>query len=45
MRCWPTLLFWLIVVILGSGQMLAACGQKGPLILPDKAAEQKPQPR
>ncbi len=45
MRCWPTLLFWLIVATLGCGQMLAACGQKGPLILPDKATQQQPQPR
>ncbi len=43
MRCWPSLLFWLIVAILGGGQMLTACGQKGPLILPEQAPKQNPR--
>ena len=33
--CWAQTLFIAIVIILGTGQMLSACGQKGPLYLPD----------
>jgi len=29
-------LFWIVVAVLGTGNMLAACGQKGPLYLPDQ---------
>ena len=35
MTCWPRYLLWLIIVILGTSQMLTACGQKGPLYLPE----------
>ena len=35
MLCWGRQLFIVIVIILGTGQMMAACGQKGPLYLPD----------
>lgn len=38
MLCWGRQLFILIVIILGIGQMMAACGQKGPLYLPDDQA-------
>jgi predicted small lipoprotein YifL len=38
MHCWPRYLLWLLIVLLGAGQMLAACGQKGPLYMPDKPA-------
>lgn len=34
MRCWANTLFLVIVLILGTGQMLTACGQKGDLYLP-----------
>lgn len=34
-RCWPSLLFWAVVALLGIGAMLSGCGQKGPLYLPD----------
>ena len=38
MLCWGRQLFIVIVIILGIGQMMAACGQKGPLSLPDDQA-------
>jgi predicted small lipoprotein YifL len=37
MHCWPRYLLWLVIVLLGTGQMLTACGQKGPLYLPEPA--------
>jgi predicted small lipoprotein YifL len=37
--CIPQLTFIALVIILGVGSMLAGCGKKGPLYLPD----QKPQ--
>lgn len=40
MFCWGRQLFIVIVIILGIGQMMAACGQKGPLYLPDDQADQ-----
>jgi predicted small lipoprotein YifL len=33
MSCWARYLFLAVVAILGTGQMLAACGQKGNLYL------------
>ncbi len=45
--CWVQTLFIAVVIILGTGQLLSACGQKGPLYLPDdtpkpaKKAEKK----
>lgn len=40
MICWARTLFILIVVTLGVLSMISACGQKGPLYLPDdKPAE------
>ena len=41
MRCWPRYLLWIVVAVLGTGQMLAACGQKGPLFLPDQPAPEQ----
>ena len=38
MLCWGRQLFIVIVIILGIGKMMAACGQKGPLYLPDDQA-------
>ena len=35
MSCWPNYLLWLIIAILGTSHMLTACGQKGPLYLPE----------
>ena len=31
----PRHILWLIILILGSSHMLTACGQKGPLYLPE----------
>jgi predicted small lipoprotein YifL len=36
MFCWSRYLFYLVVIILGLSSMLSACGQKGPLVLPDE---------
>ena len=36
MFCWSRYIFILVVVILGSSSMLSACGQKGPLVMPDE---------
>ena len=43
MHCWTRYLFIAVVAVLGIGQMIAACGQKGDLYLPkpeEKAPEQ-----
>ncbi len=34
MRCWPRTLLWLVIALLGTLNLLSACGQKGPLYLP-----------
>jgi predicted small lipoprotein YifL len=44
--CWAQWLFIAVIGVLGAGQMLTACGNKGPLKLPDEtsstpAAEQE----
>ncbi len=51
MYCWARYLFLLVVAVLAVGHMLAACGQKGPLYLPEEtsageseAAEPAPTP-
>ena len=38
MHCWSRYLLWLTIAVLGTGNLLLACGQKGPLTLPDKPA-------
>lgn len=45
MLCWARQLFILVVALLGISQMMAACGQKGPLFLPDEAAGKQQAPR
>ncbi len=45
MLCWPRQLFILVVALLGISQMMAACGQKGPLFLPEELAGQQQAPR
>ncbi|MEE9358084.1 LPS translocon maturation chaperone LptM [Candidatus Vondammii sp. HM_W22] len=35
----PRYLLWLIILLLGSGSILSACGQKGDLYLPDSSIE------
>jgi predicted small lipoprotein YifL len=39
MHCWARYLFIIVVAVLAAGQMIAACGQKGDLYLPE------PEPR
>jgi predicted small lipoprotein YifL len=34
--CIPQLAFIALVIVLGVGSMLAGCGKKGPLYLPDE---------
>jgi|GEM_PF-1616658 len=41
MFCRSRYLLWLVILVLGTGSMLSACGQKGPLYLPDPATEQQ----
>lgn len=36
MLCWARYLFIAVVVALGTLSLLGACGQKGPLYLPDE---------
>ncbi len=39
MRPCPSFLLWiLVVVVLGTASLLAGCGKKGPLYLPDGRA-------
>jgi len=45
MLCWARQLFILMVALLGITQMMAACGQKGPLFLPDESAGKQQAPR
>ncbi|MGD2118432.1 MAG: lipoprotein [Chromatiales bacterium] len=42
MICWARYLMLLVVVILGVSSMLSACGQKGPLVLPDETEQGQP---
>jgi len=39
MLCWSRYLFIAVVICLGTASMLTACGQKGPLYLPEESAE------
>jgi len=41
-RCWAQYALWLAVAVLGTGQMLSACGQKGDLYLPEPTQKQDP---
>ncbi|WP_295391821.1 lipoprotein [uncultured Thiodictyon sp.] len=43
MHCWARYLFVVVVIALGTLSMLAACGQKGPLVLPENAKQQAPR--
>ena len=45
MLCWARQLFILMVALLGISQMMAACGQKGPLFLPDEQADKQEVPK
>jgi predicted small lipoprotein YifL len=41
MHCWARYLSWLVIAVLGMGNLLSACGQKGPLYLPPDPARQE----
>lgn len=41
MPCKAQLVFVVLIVILGSMQILASCGQKGDLYLPEDAPEER----
>ena len=43
MHCLPRYLLWSLIAVIGIGNLLTACGQKGPLYLPEPAAEQERQ--
>jgi predicted small lipoprotein YifL len=45
MRCWPSYLLWLVIAVLGTGNMLVACGRSGDLYLPDKTGAPRDQNR
>ena len=32
--CWAQYLLWLVIAVLGAGNLLSACGQKGELTRP-----------
>jgi len=38
-HCWARYLLYAVVLTLGLGQMLGACGQKGDLYLPERPAD------
>jgi predicted small lipoprotein YifL len=42
MNCWARYLLYLVITLLALSQMVVACGQKGPLYLPEKATEEPP---
>ena len=41
MRCWANYLLWLVIAVLGVGNMLTACGQSGDLYLPETTEPDK----
>lgn len=44
MTCWARPLLLAVVAVLGIGQMIAACGQKGDLYLPESKPAAAPAP-
>jgi predicted small lipoprotein YifL len=44
MHCWARYLLIAVVSVLGIGQIIAACGQKGDLYLPEAEEEAAPAP-
>jgi predicted small lipoprotein YifL len=42
MHCWARYLFYAVVTALAVGQMMVACGQTGPLYLPEKQSAASP---
>ncbi len=45
MHCWPRYILWAIIAVLGIGNMLTACGQKGDLYLPDNPTQKEENQR
>jgi predicted small lipoprotein YifL len=45
MHCWARTAFYIVVAMLGIASMIGACGQKGPLSLPEQpvAASSAPE--
>lgn len=43
--CWSNLLMIAVVAALGSLSLLASCGQKGDLYLPEREAASAEEPR
>ncbi len=39
MHCWARYMLWLVIAILGIGNMLSACGHKAELYLPEHTQE------
>lgn len=39
--CWAHWLLIATVLVLGTGSLLSACGQKGPLYLPDAPTHER----
>ncbi|MFP4075233.1 MAG: LPS translocon maturation chaperone LptM [Halochromatium sp.] len=39
MHCWARSLLYLLISVLGFGQMMVACGQRGSLYLPDAESD------
>lgn len=44
MHCWAGTAFYLLVTLLGVASMIGACGQKGPLYLPEPPVVEVPAP-
>ncbi len=45
MHRWPESIRWLLLFLLfGGAQLLAGCGQKGSLYLPEPSAEHQEEP-
>ena len=40
--CWAQYLLWLVIAVLGTGNALTACGQKGALYQPEPSADKEP---
>ncbi|CRI64987.1 conserved exported hypothetical protein [Thiocapsa sp. KS1] len=44
MHCWAGTAFYVLVALLGIASMIGACGQKGPLYLPEPPVVEVPAP-
>jgi predicted small lipoprotein YifL len=44
MHCWARTVFYVVVAMLGIASMIGACGQKGPLYLPEKPVAESTAP-